>query len=78
MRCHSPSLQVELRHGQVLSLDRARGWRVECEGGAVMLSGPAPVGDVELRRGEHYLVPSDQLLLLEAWRGCRVALSAPK
>lgn len=78
MRCLSRNLHVELNHGQVLSLDRARGWRVHCEGGCLMLSGPAPVGDVELRRGEDYLLPSDHLVLLEAWRGCRVALTAPQ
>lgn len=77
MRCPSQNLHLELEHGELLRLDAGRGWTVRCEDGALMLSGPTPVGDVELRHGQDYTLPTNRLILLEAWRHCRLSLIGP-
>lgn len=68
---------LNLEHGKLLSLKAAPAWEIVCLDGALMLSGPSPVGDVELRAGQRYLVPTGELLLLEAWGDTRLTLQAP-
>ena len=69
--------QRVLEHGQVLRLQGMAGWRLECRAGGLMLSGPAPVGDVELGPGEAYVLPGAALVLAEAWGRAALTLVPP-
>lgn len=77
MRCRGANLNMLLEHAQLLGLEQARGCLIRCEEGALSLSGPAPVGDVELRAGAVYTVPTQALVLLQAWRSARISVTAP-
>jgi len=72
MHCSAQDLNLCLEHGRVLRLENARGWLVRCEAGALMLSGPPPMGDVELLAGGQFRIPTGHLVLLEGWRHARV------
>lgn len=77
MRCASHNLLLELPHGDLLRLEQARGWRLCCHQGTLMLSGLAPMGDVELAPGQSYGLADDGLVLAEAWGHCRLSLLRP-
>lgn len=66
-----------LSPGQLLSLRRHQGWTLVCTQGALLVSGPPPLGDRELGPGESLTLPSRTLYLAEAWGDTEIFLLAP-
>ncbi len=66
-----------LTPGQLLPLRRRQGWTLVCARGALLVSGPAPLGDRELGPGESLTLPSRALYLAEAWGDTEIFLLAP-
>ncbi|MDD3481661.1 DUF2917 domain-containing protein [Azovibrio restrictus] len=71
------TLSFTLEHGKLLRLEGAQAWEVRCQGGALMLSGPWPLGDVELHPGQSCTLPTAGLVLAEAWGASRLSLAPP-
>ncbi|MDY0012520.1 MAG: hypothetical protein RBS40_06470 [Rhodocyclaceae bacterium] len=72
---------VRLGHGELLRLERARGWTVVCRAGAGTLGIPgdasAPGVDLTLRPARRYVLPSPRPILIEAWGAVELELVPP-
>jgi hypothetical protein len=57
---------LALQPGQPLRLGRARGRRVVCERGCVWITAPGEPDDIFLHAGQHWTIPANGLVLVEA------------
>jgi hypothetical protein len=57
---------VALAPGRPLRLRRSRGRRVACERGCVWITAPGEASDIFLHAGQHWTIPANGLVLVEA------------
>lgn len=72
-----PQGKVRLNHGELLVLERAKGCRILCHVGRVIVSLPSVWEDRELKPGEHLELRLSGLVLVEAVGDAEVQLVAP-
>lgn len=57
---------MALTPGRPLRLTWARGRRISCERGCVWITAPGVTSDIFLHAGEHWTIPANGLILVEA------------
>ncbi|MBL8472103.1 MAG: DUF2917 domain-containing protein [Rhodocyclaceae bacterium] len=68
---------IHLAHGELLRIEGARGARLACRNGALLVSVPGCGADIELHAGDSFTLPSDACILSEAWGATDLSLLPP-
>lgn len=68
---------IELEQRELVSVEDARGARVDCLCGRIWITEHGSPGDIVLEAGESYELSRDGIAVVQALREARVALRAP-